>query len=183
MASVLCPGLRTPGSSEHTRSSHLQGMHLNAVLYLLPGSPPWLQLCRPKVLTRHLRSPRLPALLFPSSSSDPFPPSFAGFCSLSFHEQRVSSLAPGQHIWTKGSSLGGRRHLPSPFPGPAPWLPEPGEGAGGCGRSRPAPSSGNELERWHIVGVKSKGFGSRQTRMQIPALKPASRLTLGKLLC
>lgn len=93
------------------------------VCFLTPASgSSW---AAPNSLARLLSPSLIPALLFLSTPSDPFPPSFAGFCSLSFHEQRLSSLAPGQHIWTKGSNLRGRRHLASPFPGPAPWLPRP----------------------------------------------------------
>lgn len=131
----------------------------------------------PAVPPRPPHSPPPLLLIFLLSSSLPPPqtlshPLFAGFCSLSFHEQRVSSLAPGQHIWTKGSNLRGRRHRPSPFPGPAPW---PRETEGGWGCPRPAPGSGKELERRQIVRVKSK-----QTQVQIPALPLESYGTSGK---
>ena len=181
MGSVLCPGsLATHITPEVATWRGCTEGHA-----LFPsGSPPRLQLCCPKPLTPHLLSlsPSGPPLPFlpPQTLSHPL---FAGFCSLSFHEQRVSSLDPGQHIWTKGSNLGGRRHLPSPLLGPAPWLPEPREGAGGWDHSHPTPSSGKELERWRTVGIKSKGFGSTQPQIQTPALLLDSHGTSGQLFC
>lgn len=115
--------------------------------------------------TPHFPTSSLPnsCLLFLSSPSDPFPPSFAGFCSLSFHEQRVSSLAPGQHIWTKGSNLRGRRHLAPPFPGPAPWLPSPEREKGAQASLPQLPVLGKALRD----GVKSKEFANRP-RLKFP---------------
>lgn len=157
-------------------AAHATGMHLKGTFYLLPDTQLWLPLCCPKLLTfpPPLSLSLIPAFLFLSSPSDPFPPSFAGFCSLSFHEQRVSSLAPGQHIWTKGSNLRGRRHLASPFPGPAPWLPGPEREKGARASLPRLPVLGKALRD----GVKSKVC--KQTQVQIPNL-PLEAVDLGQV--
>lgn len=111
---VWRPGLGAQG----TREGALEGgAPEGPELCPLPGRTPLVPAVLPQAPHFPTSSSPLSFLpSFPFLPSDPFPPSFAGFCSPSFHEQRVSSLAPGQHIWTKGSNLREKRHLPSPFP-------------------------------------------------------------------
>lgn len=143
-------------------------MHLKATFCLLLDTHLWLQLSCSKLLTFLPPLSLIPVLLFLSSPSHPFPPSFAGFCSLSFHEQRLSSLAPGQHIWTKGSNLQGRRHLASPFLGP--------------GREEGAQTA---LPGLLVLGKASRDGVKKQricqqTQVQIPAL-PLELWDLGQV--
>lgn len=143
----------------------------------------------PNCSLSHLLSPSLlPVFLFLSSPSHPFPPSFAGFCSPSFHEQRVSSLAPGQHIWTKGSNLRERRHLPSPFLGPAPRLPDREKGA----EAAPAllPALGKRLRDGTSRAFQAKGLEAERPGFDLQlcrsrAVGPWARyfLSLSSLLC
>ena len=148
------------------------------MLYFLPAARPGSSCAAPHATLPTSSPSCLPALL------RPFPTLFllASVLFLSMSREFPAWL-PASTFGQKAAILEGDVISHPLCRGPAPWLPEPREGAGGWGCSHPTPSAGKALERWHIVGVKSKGFGSTQPQIQTPALLRESRGTLGQLFC